>query len=375
MKRTVSILALAVVSLGRPVRPRRAGPAPGQDDVPVPRARRLPRQGPDGGRPEDGRRRLLRLGQAADRLRPGRPAARPDGCPGPGEAGRRREGGRRGAAAGARSAPSPATRATAPRSARRSERSRDERRRSSRPPSAQQQSQQQARPPARPRTTGTRRPSRPAWRGRATRSSRGGRVSRGRSAPVLPPVPRAAARSGIRRRASTRIISGMSVTDEAQSPGGSSRTASRVREADLRPLLAVHQRWPRARWTARSRTRCAGSASSSASISRCSGNGRARPRRSSCPPTPTPPRKDPQAPEPLHEEQFPWYRQQMLAGRRVAISSLEDLPPEAAVDRESCRLVGVKSNLCLPLPWEASRPSARSGSAPSGPSATGRKRW
>ena len=57
----------------------------------------------------------------------------------------------------------------------------------------------------------------------------------------------------------------------------------------------------------------------------------------------------PQVPEPLHEEQFPWYRQQMLAGRRVTISSLDDLPPEAAVDRESCRLVGVKSNLCLPL--------------------------
>ncbi len=67
-------------------------------------------------------------------------------------------------------------------------------------------------------------------------------------------------------------------------------------------------------------------------------------------PTHTYPAADgPQVPEPLHQEQFPWYRQQMLAGRRVAISSLEELPPEAGVDRESCRLVGVRSNLCLPL--------------------------
>ena len=56
-----------------------------------------------------------------------------------------------------------------------------------------------------------------------------------------------------------------------------------------------------------------------------------------------------QAPEEMRQEQFPWYRQQMLAGRMVAFSSLEELPAEAAVDRESCRLFGVKSNLCLPL--------------------------
>ena len=39
----------------------------------------------------------------------------------------------------------------------------------------------------------------------------------------------------------------------------------------------------------------------------------------------------------------------MLAGRLVVLSSLEELPEEAAVDRESCRLMGVKSNLRLPL--------------------------
>ena len=39
----------------------------------------------------------------------------------------------------------------------------------------------------------------------------------------------------------------------------------------------------------------------------------------------------------------------MLAGRTVAVSSLEELPAEAAVDRESARLSGIKSNLTLPL--------------------------
>ena len=41
------------------------------------------------------------------------------------------------------------------------------------------------------------------------------------------------------------------------------------------------------------------------------------------------------------------YRQ-MLAGRMVAVSSLEELPAEAAVDRETCRLFGIKSDLMPP---------------------------
>ncbi|HQZ18794.1 MAG TPA: hypothetical protein PLD86_18115, partial [Vicinamibacteria bacterium] len=53
--------------------------------------------------------------------------------------------------------------------------------------------------------------------------------------------------------------------------------------------------------------------------------------------------------EPLGEEHYPWSRGQMLAGRLFAISSLEELPPEAAVDRENARLSGVLSSLCLPL--------------------------
>jgi len=53
--------------------------------------------------------------------------------------------------------------------------------------------------------------------------------------------------------------------------------------------------------------------------------------------------------DPLRQEHFPWVVQQMLAGRRVVVSSLEELPAEAAVDRESARLSGIRSNLTLPL--------------------------
>ena len=55
------------------------------------------------------------------------------------------------------------------------------------------------------------------------------------------------------------------------------------------------------------------------------------------------------APSEFREEQFPWIRLQMLAGRIVVASSLDDLPAAAAVDRESGRLFGIKSNLTLPL--------------------------
>ncbi len=56
-----------------------------------------------------------------------------------------------------------------------------------------------------------------------------------------------------------------------------------------------------------------------------------------------------QPPEPLHQAQFPWYHEQMVAGLVVCWSSLDDLPAEAVVDREACILFGVKSNLCFPL--------------------------
>ena len=54
-------------------------------------------------------------------------------------------------------------------------------------------------------------------------------------------------------------------------------------------------------------------------------------------------------PEPLHEEQFPWIRKEILAGRVVPILSLAEFPPEARVDREFCSHYGVKSHLSIPL--------------------------
>jgi len=68
--------------------------------------------------------------------------------------------------------------------------------------------------------------------------------------------------------------------------------------------------------------------------------------------TPThfyPVQESPPPPEPLNQEQYPWVVGEMLAGRRVVFTSLEELTGEAAVDRESARLTGIKSNLCLPL--------------------------
>jgi PAS domain S-box-containing protein len=52
---------------------------------------------------------------------------------------------------------------------------------------------------------------------------------------------------------------------------------------------------------------------------------------------------------PMRETHYPWTREQVLAGRKVVVSSLADLPAEAAVDRETCRSFGIKSALCLPL--------------------------
>jgi len=64
----------------------------------------------------------------------------------------------------------------------------------------------------------------------------------------------------------------------------------------------------------------------------------------------------PQPPGRVKVEDLPWFLQQVLAGQIVAISSLEDLPPEAARDRELCRQLGVKSNLTIPLSVGGQRP-------------------
>ncbi len=49
------------------------------------------------------------------------------------------------------------------------------------------------------------------------------------------------------------------------------------------------------------------------------------------------------------QEYFPWIRQQVVDGRVTAISSLDELPPGAARDKESLRHFGVKTALVYPL--------------------------
>jgi len=53
--------------------------------------------------------------------------------------------------------------------------------------------------------------------------------------------------------------------------------------------------------------------------------------------------------ESLRDEDYPWFKQELVAGRIARFSSLEELPAEAARDRESFRQLGAKSNLSLPL--------------------------
>jgi formate hydrogenlyase transcriptional activator len=52
----------------------------------------------------------------------------------------------------------------------------------------------------------------------------------------------------------------------------------------------------------------------------------------------------------LNHEQFPWVVREILAGRIVALSSLRaGLPADAVADLENARVLGIKSNLTLPL--------------------------
>ncbi len=60
-------------------------------------------------------------------------------------------------------------------------------------------------------------------------------------------------------------------------------------------------------------------------------------------------------------EHFPWLKQEMLAGRPVGVSDLDDLPEAAAFDRASLRQFGVKSNLTLPLSVGGAAPVAALG--------------
>ena len=57
---------------------------------------------------------------------------------------------------------------------------------------------------------------------------------------------------------------------------------------------------------------------------------------------PTPERMD-------AHDYFPWCQQQLLAGRVIAVSSLDELPAEACRDRETWLHYGIKTTLTLPL--------------------------
>ena len=49
------------------------------------------------------------------------------------------------------------------------------------------------------------------------------------------------------------------------------------------------------------------------------------------------------------QEHFPWSLKQLMAGKVVALSSLEELPVEASRDREAFRYYGIKTSLTFPL--------------------------
>jgi len=58
----------------------------------------------------------------------------------------------------------------------------------------------------------------------------------------------------------------------------------------------------------------------------------------------------PPIPEPMDaHEYFPWCLEQLIAGKVVAVSSIEDVPPEAVRDQEAWRHFGVKTTLTFPL--------------------------
>jgi len=58
----------------------------------------------------------------------------------------------------------------------------------------------------------------------------------------------------------------------------------------------------------------------------------------------------PPIPEPMDaEEYFPWCLQQLTAGKVIAVSSIEDVPAEAARDQEIWRHYGIKTTLTVPL--------------------------
>lgn len=59
---------------------------------------------------------------------------------------------------------------------------------------------------------------------------------------------------------------------------------------------------------------------------------------------------------PLTQDGFPWISQQIMAGRAVILSSIDEFPEEAAVDLENARRLGVRSSINLPLAVGGERP-------------------
>lgn len=65
---------------------------------------------------------------------------------------------------------------------------------------------------------------------------------------------------------------------------------------------------------------------------------------------------DPETSAPMAEDDFPWIRQEMLDGHIVCLSSLDEMPAEAARDRENARQMGIKSTVTIPLSVGAGHP-------------------
>lgn len=73
-------------------------------------------------------------------------------------------------------------------------------------------------------------------------------------------------------------------------------------------------------------------------------------------------------------EYFPWYQQQLRAGKVVAVSSMDELPAEAWRDREVWLHYGIKTSLTIPLSAGGGRPWAHCLSTPCGGNGRGRNR-
>jgi signal transduction histidine kinase len=57
----------------------------------------------------------------------------------------------------------------------------------------------------------------------------------------------------------------------------------------------------------------------------------------------------PQPPMRMSADDFPWIRQEILAGRAAVIPSLDEMPPAASMDRDVSSRIGIRSGIGLPL--------------------------